>query len=1181
MKAMKIPFVCIFFTLSIFYLKAQTVFGPGQIVAQSDLEQPKHTSASDLDGDGDLDVLAVSEGDDELVWYQNLGNNSFSGAKIISTGDFNRALQVEGVDLDGDGDQDIVVSSLNTFKKISWYENLGNAQFGEQVVIVERSFPSIYTFMIDFDDDGDVDILSSFGWEPRISWHENNGQGVFTTEHIIDSTDLPIAPYIYPVDLDGDNDLDVLSVSNDSLSWYENTGDEIFADPQFLPTWVVSESIITAGDIDGDGDADILAADQFFGVIRWYENLGNGSFDDPQTIEADLVVVERLYIDDLDLDGDMDILAGAYRADNKIVWYENESNSQFAEAKEIENRTSGNLFHMQPIDLDGDGDSDILSSGNYDDVVGWIENKGEGEFSEMNSISYSYANAEDVMAVDIDGDGRLDILSCATAIDKVSWFQNLGDGRFSSERLVTDSLNAPTALFATDLDGDNDMDVIASSGDPKVVWYENDGSGVFGEEQVLPNGENITLSVYAADLDGDGDEDIISSLFWDDQLIWYENDGTGGFSSEKLIFDGVDALRDIYAADMDGDGDIDILTASSVDDLIRWYENDGNANFEAKTVNTSLRDPQTVLAADLDEDGDLDILSASVNSRDIAWFENSGDGRFASKKRISDEVRAVYAIHAADVDNDGDQDVLAGSVSDGIIALHRNKGLGKFEEVRDTIATDVWFLMSLDMADLDKDGDLDLLSASRTDDKITWFENLLGNVTLHGFYFLDENENGQFETDELKLHNQTVAATPEAIRTWVHSNGDISMKVDSGQYALAALQDTLWNLTTDSILNLVVDNTQDTIDFSFGLSPNGESAKASLDQSTAPTRCGFTVSAWINPTNTGNINLDGWLSYEPDSLMGFIDAIPAVDSTDGRTVFWKLPAIRPTETYRVRVNLQMPGVDFLGETLRSTASIYQDTDGGFELLDEHILASLIRCAYDPNDKRILPDTLEEDIKTLVGAPIEYMIRFQNTGTDTAFNVRITDQLSPDLDWTSFEILSASHAYDFSLDDKGEVSFFFNDIHLPDSNINEPASHGYIKFRIAPLEGTRVGTQIENTAFIYFDFNPPIITNTIVTTIFDPLLSTNDPRESANRLVKYLQVYPNPTDRQIQVELSLFEAKAVRLSLWNTLGVQLWQGHFGRQKQLMERIELDQLPSGIYFLQFQLGTEMVVRRIIKR
>lgn len=145
-------------------------------------------------------------------------------------------------------------------------------------------------------------------------------------------------------------------------------------------------------------------------------------------------------------------------------------------------------------------------------------------------------------------------------------------------------------------------------------------------------------------------------------------------------------------------------------------------------------------------------------------------------------------------------------------------------------------------------------------------------------------------------------------------------------------------------------------------------------------------------------------------------------------------------------------------------------------------------SFDPNDKQAFPQGYGINNNLLANTEIEYLIRFQNTGTDTAFTVEILDTLSPLLDPTSIRPGVSSHDYQFDLLEGGVLRFHFANILLPDSTTNEPASNGFVKFKVDQQANLSIGSVIENRAGIYFDFNEPIITNTTFHTIAEPLFS---------------------------------------------------------------------------------------------
>ncbi len=227
----------------------------------------------------------------------------------------------------------------------------------------------------------------------------------------------------------------------------------------------------------------------------------------------------------------------------------------------------------------------------------------------------------------------------------------------------------------------------------------------------------------------------------------------------------------------------------------------------------------------------------------------------------------------------------------------------------------------------------------------------------------------------------------------------------------------------------------------------------------------------------------------------------------------------------------------------------------FEALD----CTVNIAAYDPNDKQGFPIGYGNQHLIEKNTDIEYLIRFQNTGTDTAFTVVLLDTLSQVLNASSVRVEGASHPVEFALLEGGVLRFTFNNILLPDSNVNLVASNGFVKFRIAQNPDLADGTIIENQAAIYFDFNDPVLTNTTFHTIGDHFLPVSVVDIENDGL---LSVYPNPASDAVTFELKDW-ASAGGFELSNSLGQQVASEHFtGKQF----RFERKNLPPGIYHFQ---------------
>ena len=346
------------------------------------------------------------------------------------------------------------------------------------------------------------------------------------------------------------------------------------------------------------------------------------TFGPQQIISTNANAAISVYAIDLDGDGDNDVLSASF-ADNKIAWYRNNGSGNFSSQQIISTNAVGAWF-VYATDLDSDGDNDILSASAGDDKIAWYINNGSGNFSAEQIISTNTYGARFVYAIDLDGDGDNDVLSASFADNKIAWYINDGSSNFSTEQVITTNADDVRSAYAIDLDGDGDNDVLSASfADNKIAWYINDGGGNFSSEQIISTNANFVTSVYAIDLDSDGDNDILSTSQYDDKIAWYTNDGSGSFSSEQIISTTANGAWSVYAIDIDGDGDNDVLSASITDNKIAWYINDGNGNFSSEQViSISASGASSVYAIDLDNDGDNDVLSTSYYNDNIAWYEN-------------------------------------------------------------------------------------------------------------------------------------------------------------------------------------------------------------------------------------------------------------------------------------------------------------------------------------------------------------------------------------------------------------------------------------------------------------------------------------------------------------------------------------------------------------------------------
>ena len=285
--------------------------------------------------------------------------------------------------------------------------------------------------------------------------------------------------------------------------------------------------------------------------------------------------------------------------------------------------------------------------------------------------------------------------------------------------------------------------------------------GTTGLQVALANGQvsfsrhvigtdmNEMVSVHATDLDKDGDVDVLGVSTNNDTMAWYENDGNSPPSFTKhVVTASADLAHSVYTADIDDDGNKDILLASGLDHTIAWYESDGSSppSFTPHTISTSALDAKSVYAEDLDNDGDIDVLSASRNDNKIAWYENDGGSPPSfTAHTITTSANGANMVRTADLDDDGDADVLSASRFDDKIAWYENNGGSPptFTTHIITLSADDTF--SVDSEDVDGDGDIDVLSASELDHTVAWYENNGGSPPTFTTHIISTEANHAIE----------------------------------------------------------------------------------------------------------------------------------------------------------------------------------------------------------------------------------------------------------------------------------------------------------------------------------------------------------------------------------------------------------------------------------------------------
>lgn len=441
-------------------------------------------------------------------------------------------------------------------------------------------------------------------------------------------------------------------------------------------------------------------------------------------------------------------------------------------------------------------------------------------------------------------------------------------------------------------------------------------------------------------------------------------------------------------------------------------------------------------------------------------------------------------------------------------------------------------------------------------------------ANVNGYVFVDANNNGIMDQGELPVYGQSI----------VYGNGNYVANTTADGFFRAFPQEGFNTFSYSQLPNNYINTTPlsqslnvqltviDTLYYGIEPAASINDLKVQIHPVAFP-RPGFSRNYQIDYQNVGTTSLNNVVLKFLKSAEDTFDSSSGSFTVTNDTVVWSLGMLTPFSFGSQTVQLTLSTIATLGDSTHIQAWItpmlndVAATDN-YVSLKEEIIGS-----YDPNDKRVIPETSEPSVND----PLEYTIRFQNTGTYQADFVVIRDTLDALLDIGTFQMISASHSYNFEISNR-VATWTFAQIYLPDSTSDEPGSHGYVKFKIKRVAGLGLGTEIPNHAAIYFDYNPPIITNTSIFTIESLVVGFDAAGNSVNMVV-----YPNPTTEGVHVMLNQ-ALDNVELSVTNILGKEIFWNYYDSLSQ--DDIELPN-SIGVYFLSVTTPTNRSVIKLIKQ
>ena len=471
----------------------------------------------------------------------------------------------------------------------------------------------------------------------------------------------------------------------------------------------------------------------------------------------------------------------------------------------------------------------------------------------------------------------------------------------------------------------------------------------------------------------------------------------------------------------------------------------------------------------------------------------------------------------------------------------------------------------------------------------TWFVNSIGisiynengisntpvrpNPKVTGTVFFDYDQDGQISANnESPLPGQKVWLQPDNLQSFTNGQGQYTFYPSFGEHEVSLTTENPYVPTSNSPLNFeIYGQPIDGLDFGIWTADPPDSVSLNLTSGFA--RCNQEMNLWANFCNFGILNTEGRIEINFDPSLTYASAFPEPASVQGNTITFAFENLEYYDCEAVKIIFAVPGVEQIGEELFFSGTAISENGPPSEIYDETRIT--IACSFDPNDKRSEATGDHINEYSLFGDALDYTIRFQNKGNDTAFIVVIRDTLDSNLDYSSLQILGSSHEMETLLDENGVLTFTFRNINLLWEEIDEAGSQGFVKYRISPKENLPDPTTIENTAHIYFDFNPAIITNTIENILVETLPVSS---LSISEKKSFLKAYPNPSSGDLLIELThpLYLSEKMEVALYDLAGHKIME-----KENHGEHIILNDIPPGFYILSGKYGEYKESIKIIVR
>ena len=439
----------------------------------------------------------------------------------------------------------------------------------------------------------------------------------------------------------------------------------------------------------------------------------------------------------------------------------------------------------------------------------------------------------------------------------------------------------------------------------------------------------------------------------------------------------------------------------------------------------------------------------------------------------------------------------------------------------------------------------------------------LDSIQLNkGIVFFDQNSNGIHEPNESGIENIKVLNTGSGQITFTGKQGDFGLSGNKTQDSLQVIELPAGFVVQPA--SLVFQEVSTPV--FFAVQPNANFNDLAINLINAkPFRPGFEtlLTGWVKNLVTNFVDAQATITLPTD--LQIVSSSPSNAVQQGNTITWTLDQFSPLDVFNFEIIVKTDLLTPAGAPIQIVAETPFPTDA-HAADNTYYLQETVVSSYDPNDKVVSPEKISPP--ELTNAPLTYTIRFQNTGNAATEFVFLQDTISPLLDLSTLQVVASSHPVRVKFKAERLVEFIFSPLSLLPESESESGSQGFVRFTIRALPNLQIGEVVANTAYIYFDYNQPVITNTVGTEI--------KAVQTVSVETLPIEIAPNPTKLSAILKVPVPKSASGILYLYNPMGQQVLQ-----QTTLDNQciVSVQAFPAGIYTIHWKIAGRVFVGKLV--